>query len=233
MTRTPSNMNEQIFDLRFREQPQIDYSAVTGKPGRRDAKVMQALVGYGITGKRCLDVGPGTGRWLQFLHDHGAAALAAVDVSEEALQRASRMGADCHKADLEHEQLPFESDSFDITLSFMVLEHVKNAHNFVAEIIRVTKPGGLILMSIPNIASLQSRIRLLLGYLPLAVSSDPTHVKFYTPRELRMLCRKHGGEVEVIPTSIALNPFKSKSMRVPSNRMLSGLDDHRLFRIRI
>ena len=227
------NVNAEIFDRRFREKERIDYSRVTGKPGRRDRQTMRTLRSYGIEGRHCLDIGPGTGRWLQFLKDNGAASLAAVDLAPEALDRAADLGARCYTADMEYEKLDCESDSFDITLAFMILEHMKEPSNFVREIIRVTRNSGLVLMSIPNIASFLSRIRLLVGYLPAAVSSDPTHVRFYTRRELQRLFRPHGGEPKIVPTAFSLNPFNIRTWRVPTNRFLAGLDDHTLFQIHI
>lgn len=231
MSNEPQNVNEEIFDERFRTGPSIDYSNIEGKHGRRDRRVIQLLLNHGIEGRRCLDVGPGTGRWLQYLKDHNAEQLSAVDLSEEALSRADEIGASCEKIDVERDPLPFESNSFDITLSFMLLEHLKSPELFVRETIRVTRPSGLLLMTIPNIASFQSRIRLLLGYLPLAVSQDSTHVRFYTSRELRELFRPFASEPEIIPTSFSLHPFNRRKLRVPTNRLLAGLDDNLLFRV--
>lgn len=228
-----SNINRTIFNRRLQRAPELDYSNIPGKPGRRDQRVIQILNNYGIDGRRCLDIGPGTGRWLHFLKHHGAAHIAAVDVSEEALARARQLGAECRSADLEHEPLAFPTDSFDITLSFMLLEHLKHPQLFVKEALRVTKQSGILLMTIPNIASFRSRLRLLLGFLPVAVSQDPTHVRFYRPRDLQRLFSPYGGVIEIIPTSCSLHPFDSRKWRVPTNRWLAGLDDHLLFRVTI
>ena len=86
-------------------------------------------------------------------------------------------------------------------------------------------------MSIPNILSFISRFRVLAGKLPTAVKSDKTHVKFYTKKELNKLFAPFKLQVEIIPTSISINPYNPKSVRLVSNRFLSSFDDHLLFNI--
>lgn len=225
------NTTEEFFDRRFRNQATAGHTIAEGNPGRRDAQVIRALGEYGVRGRHCLDIGPGTGRWLQYLQELGAATLAAVDISRQSLDRVACLGADCQKADLEREPLKFEDGSMDITLAFMILEHLKDPGLFIDEVLRVTRREGLILMTIPNITSFQSRIRLALGMAPVAVAQDPTHVSFYTSRMLRELFRSHDAEVEIIPTGFSLHPRNRRKLQIPTNRLLSGLDDNRLFRV--
>lgn len=44
---------------------------------------------------------------------------------------------------------PFEDKSFDSVVSFEVLEHVKNPDQYISEILRVLKPEGLLMLSVP------------------------------------------------------------------------------------
>jgi len=186
---------------------------------------------FGVEGKRCLDVGPGTGRWLQFLKDNGAAYLGAVDISAESVKRCAKLCDKIQKADVENDRFNFESNSFDIVISFMILEHLRNPMNYLSEIVRVTKDNGVIMMTIPNITSFVSRMRMLMGIMPHAVTCDETHVKYYTKRELKRLFLPYKLQPEVIPTSFSVNPFNTRTMRVPTNRLLSSLDDHTLFKV--
>lgn len=224
---------ENFFDNVFLEKEIINYSQVTGKMGRRDKQVIKHLQEFGIDGKSCLDVGPGTGRWLQLLKDNGASYLGAVDISAESIMRCSSLCNKIQKADVENDRFDFESNSFDIIVSFMILEHLRNPMNYLSEIIRVAKDKSLILMTIPNITSFVSRIRMILGIMPQAVTCDETHVKFYTKRELKRLFFPHHLKPEVIPTSFSLNPFNTRSFRIPTNRFLSSLDDHTLFKVEV
>ncbi len=48
------------------------------------------------------------------------------------------------------ENIPFEADRFDIIFALDVLEHVEDAEVALDEIFRITKPGGLIFISVPT-----------------------------------------------------------------------------------
>lgn len=224
---------EKTFDKMFSQKEIIDYQNLSGEMGRRDKQIIKWLLSYGVKNKYCLDIGPGTGRWLQFLKDNEAANLCAIDISEESLKRCSSLCNKTQKADIEKDDFIFESDYFDIIISFMTLEHLRDPSKFLSEIFRVSKNGTLVLMTIPNIVSFTSRIRVLLGFLPKAVSSDDTHVKFYTKKELIKLFEPFNSLPQMIPTSYSLHPFNIKKLRIPSNRFTSSLDDHLLFSINI
>ena len=159
--------------------------------------------------------------------------MAAVDFSDEALNNSAHLCEKTIKLDVANEKLTIEDNEFDIVISFMVLEHIVNPELFISEVIRVCKPGGMILITIPNIVSFISRIRVLFGYLPLAVSSDKTHVKYYTERELSKLFSTHDLTPDIIPTSFSINPLKQKGFRIPSNIAFKSLDDHILIKINV
>lgn len=70
-------------------------------------------------------------------------------------------------------RLPFEDASCDIIICTEVLEHLTMGSPFVCEMARVLKPSGTALISVPNIASLKSRIKVLFGGVPnMAASGD-------------------------------------------------------------
>ena len=221
--------NEEFFDNVFESNLQKDYSNNTGKIGMRDKKISQILSEYGVNGKTCLDIGPGTGRWLQFIKNMNPSNLVAIDISDVVLTNLENVCNSTHKIDVETDRFPFDDSKFDIIISFMILEHLRNPTNFLSEIIRISNHGALVLMTIPNILSFYSRIRMLLGLLPLAITSNPTHVKFYNKKSLKSLFANYHQNPVIIPTSFSVNPWNLKSLRLPSNRYTSSLDDHTLF----
>ena len=100
-------------------------------------------------GENILDVGCGTGvinRWLAYQTD-GLNQIVGVDINRYLLQEAAalvRMEGletiiDFREGNAEN--LPFNDNEFDLTLSSTVMEEV-DAHKMLAEMIRVTKPGG-------------------------------------------------------------------------------------------
>lgn len=54
--------------------------------------------------------------------------------------------------------LPFPADKFDLVLSSEVIEHLENPRHYLREMAKVTKPGGYILLSTPNIECFTSLI---------------------------------------------------------------------------
>lgn len=98
-------------------------------------------------GGRALDVGCGVGkvvqRWIAVgIDGHG------VDVSEPNIERARKITSNCRIYD--GKTLPFQNGFFHCAGSLNVLEHVEQPENFIAELVRVTMPGGKVVISSPN-----------------------------------------------------------------------------------
>ncbi len=101
-----------------------------------------------------LDVGCGTGSLLADLARSGASSLAGVDLApkilEVAREKLSAAGAeaDLRVADAE-EPLPWASESFDVATLTGALHHFYRPHDVLAEIYRVIRPGGRLLLVDP------------------------------------------------------------------------------------
>jgi SAM-dependent methyltransferase len=102
-----------------------------------------------VRGWSVLDLGCGTGRHSLWLAAVGA-TVTAVDFSEGMLAEARRKpGADAVRFvahDL-HTPLPFADASFDLVVSGLVLEHLRELDHFFAEARRVLKSGGRAVVS--------------------------------------------------------------------------------------
>jgi ubiquinone/menaquinone biosynthesis C-methylase UbiE len=102
-----------------------------------------------FAGKQVLDVGCGNGYVLAQYARHGA-MVHGVDLTPTAVrlcrQRFELAGlrGEFEEADAEH--LPFAEDTFDCVCSMGVLHHVPEPARAVAEIYRVLKPGGRLIV---------------------------------------------------------------------------------------
>ncbi len=73
-----------------------------------------------------------------------------VEYDLEKLREAHQRFPDIHFACGSGEALPLADATMDVVTFFEVFEHVENERRFLEEVHRVLKPGGLILLSVPN-----------------------------------------------------------------------------------
>lgn len=104
--------------------------------------------------------------------------------------------------------LPFGDGEFDAVVCLEGLEHLVNPVQLIAELARVTRPGGEIVISTPNVMSLYSRLHQLLTGAPYqfdpwivpeiapGVSADRGHVFPLSYLQLRYLFGQHGAHVK-------------------------------------
>jgi SAM-dependent methyltransferase len=107
--------------------------------------------------------------------------------------------AEIDHVDVELDRFPYDTASFDVVTSWEVLEHLgRDPMHLLWEANRVLKPGGLLLMTTPNVASLRSLDAVAQGGHPQLWSqfrksgSPDRHQREYTPRELRTMLGKAG-----------------------------------------
>jgi 2-polyprenyl-3-methyl-5-hydroxy-6-metoxy-1,4-benzoquinol methylase len=140
-------------------------------------------------GARVLDLGCGEGWFTRALQEAGADATGA-DVAREPLRRAA---GDLRLVHIESDELPFAPAAFDAVWAGELLEHVQDVVGLLAEIHRVLRPGGELILSTPDHPL---RLRLRLALVPGAFERhlDPRsdHVRFFTARSLGTLLRDAG-----------------------------------------
>ena len=150
---------------------------------------------------RCLDVGCGNGisygRWLK---DH-VGEYVGVDISETAVAEARGLGLGVHRI-RDASDLPFPDGSFASAVCLAVLEHLFQPQLVAAEIVRALRPGGVLVVTVPNVAYWRRRADLLLfgRWNPVGddLSSDQPwrdpHIRFFTTRTLRRMLTRAGFE---------------------------------------
>lgn len=120
---------------------------------RRVLRAQLARIGL-PAGARILDAGCGSGRTLDELARLGTAC--GVDISPAAVAAARLRGhADVRVASVE--DLPFPDDRFDLVTCLDVVEHTDDDRATLRELRRVTRPGGVLLMTVPAYPGLWSR----------------------------------------------------------------------------
>jgi SAM-dependent methyltransferase len=124
-------------------------------------------------GERLLDVGCWGGEGLERMGAAGGfRELYGVDLLDASVEAARRKGIRAERVDLNHETLPFPDEFFDSVTCLAVVAQVFDPERVVAELGRVLKIDGQLLLSVANIAALPHRTALLFGRLPIT-SRDP------------------------------------------------------------
>jgi SAM-dependent methyltransferase len=141
------------------------------------------LLGELRPGDRVLDLGCGAGRFVGALREAGADAV-GVELAEGALERARRNvpGADLRLLD-PGGSVPLGHGEVDLVWCSEVLEHVPDTVALLTEARRVLKPGGRLLVTVPDHGRLR---RTLIALARHEAHYDPLgqHLRFYTRRSL-------------------------------------------------
>ncbi len=147
-------------------------------------------------GSRVLDVGCLGGALLEPVAQD--CHVVGLDVIPDALQHAKARGLHPVLADASG-GLPFRDHSFDLVHAGEVLEHLFDPLALLQELRRVTRPGGRVVGTVPNVANLGDRLRLLAGRAPTVLGLHPDapagdHIRAFTVRRLRQLAAEAGFE---------------------------------------
>ena len=131
----------------------IEKAALRGEPSyvwregqQRRLEMILSAAGKRIEG-RVLENGCGVGMYVEHLLPYGGKVIGL----EYDFERAAEAGT--HSPDVINaagESPPFPSNAFDLILSHEVLEHVQDDAQAVREMVRVLRPGGRIVLFVPN-----------------------------------------------------------------------------------
>lgn len=125
-----------------------------------------------------LDIACGTGFGSNMLAEKASRVIGGdIDSSVIALNKKEWLRNNLDFQKLDATQLPFEDDTFDVLVSFETIEHSKEYDAMLNEFKRVTKPGGLLFISTPNI------------YVnsPSGIVTNPYHTQEFTPEAFNNL----------------------------------------------
>jgi SAM-dependent methyltransferase len=136
----------------------------------------------GPPGGRLLDIGAGRGRFV--------AAASAAGWSAEGIEPSAR-GVEAARAqygvELEPSALSDAAGTYDAVSLWHVLEHLDDPGEALAHVASLLSPGGVLLVGVPNLASVQARI----GGDRWFHLDLPRHRTHFTPAGLHRLLERH------------------------------------------
>jgi SAM-dependent methyltransferase len=141
-------------------------------------------------GARVLDYGCGHAAYLSDFHHRGV-AISGAEIAEYAVEACRNHGYDVHKVD-DFSHIPFHEGEFDVIYLMQVFEHLRSPHNFLKELARILKSGGMLYLAVPNAASIWRKV---FGHNWVSGWFAPFHLFHYTRDTLEKLARQHGFEL--------------------------------------
>ena len=182
------------------------------------------------SGRSLLDIGCGSGTFLHLARRRGflphgmdvsARAVAAAREQYGLAVRQGEIGSDVWKG-----------RDFDLVTMFHVLEHLPDPRRAITYAGGLLKPGGRLILQVPNVASLQARIFGARWY-GLDV---PRHLINFTPQALRLLLGQAGFSCKLVPRfslrdnpaslasslAIGLDPIGRRGREKRSNAIMEG-----------
>lgn len=122
-----------------------------------------------------LDIGCGTGAWLERLAGQGFSNLHGTDLDVAQFQTQK---ATCSAANLDRDDLGLGDRRFGLISAIEVIEHLENPGRLFFHVSQSLTPDGWFLLTTPNIHSVNCRLRFLLtGNLKsFDAKGDPTHI---------------------------------------------------------
>jgi SAM-dependent methyltransferase len=164
-----------------------------------------AWLPQGSAGHAALELGTHHISMLPFLRDKGFAHVVGAQRGTDggmSMRLWDSSTVEIHAFDAERPPFPFSDRCYDLVLCCEVLEHLTgDPMAMMTEINRVLKPGGMLLLTTPNIASARAVRSLLHGHWPYLDpafnrnGSPDRHNLEYSPVELRGLMEAAGFEI--------------------------------------
>ncbi len=169
------------------------------------------LLGAVQPGERVLDAGCGAGRFVAALREIGADPV-GVEIAEGALERARRIvpGADLRLVEPDG-SLPLGHGEIDLVWCSEVLEHVADTTSFLTEARRVLKPGGRILVTVPD-HGVARRTAIAIARHEQHYDPLGQHLRFYTRRSLATALEATGFE-RIHAARFAPGALKARAIR--------------------
>lgn len=158
-----------------------------------------------------LDVGCGNGRYLDGMSALGW-RVKGVEFNEYAINVCRLSKLDVHHGDLFSAK--FESDSFDVINVSHVIEHVPNPKQLFAELARILKKNGTLIIKTPNSEAL-GRALFNTNWFPNDV---PRHIYFFSEKNLREVGNACGLKVQEIKTRTSAKPILNSLDYVTMNK---------------
>lgn len=152
-----------------------------------------------MQGSEVLELGVATGYFSRYLSQVSGCQVDGVELDAGMAQEAKPWCRKLLVADLDKIRLAdhFSPDTYDAVVCADVLEHLAGPEDVLQQLKGLLKPGGVVVMSVPNIAYAGMVLSLMAGEFEYRSEGilDRTHRRFYTRQSLLEMIDEAGYEV--------------------------------------
>lgn len=150
--------------------------------------------------RRLLDVGCGMGFFLKLMKEHGWSVDGIEPAPEAAKHARETLGLPIFEGTIEKAVL--QDGSYDLVTLWYVLEHVPNPHEIIERCSKLLKPGGVLIIRVPN-QNIGIDVCLdRLGLQKYFLMNPPRHLFDWSPKTLGKMLKKYGFSVLSIRNGI-------------------------------
>jgi hypothetical protein len=186
---------------------------------RQIAQVVRTLA---LEEVRLLEVDARHGRdTLRYRDETFRAGRPMIYAEQDLRDPEARAETDIAVVDLEKARFPAPDDFFDLVVWNRGLVRLKNPVPALQEVRRVLRPGGILVVAVPNLAALHNRLLLLAGRQPTTHVKNGQYVRGFTCRSMRRLLQHDLGFLVQQFAGVGVAPFTGADAPSP----LRGLAD--------
>lgn len=178
-----------------------------------------------VTGeaKLILDIGCGGGSLAEKLILSGK-VIDGISISPNELQEAKEFLRQGYLFNLENGLPPeIKSNGYDCVICSHILEHIAYPEKLLEDIKNVLKPGGTLVVALPNLFHYKTRLQLLQGNFPYSETGiwDYTHVRWYTFKSaLKLFSQNYIVDLATVTGELPFNSFFKKILPSRLSRFL-------------
>lgn len=177
----PQEMVEQLY-----ASSGFNYSQEIPSLKKTYGRYLKRLEKYGVEKNEFLDIGCGNGFVLEVALSQGYKNISGLEPSRDAVEKADPT-IKPHILCGGLSDTAYRDRTFDTLTLFQIFDHIANPSEFLHNVYRLLRPGGLLLLLQHNVNSWSARV--LRERSPIY---DVEHNYLYSPKTLSMLLNKHG-----------------------------------------
>jgi 2-polyprenyl-3-methyl-5-hydroxy-6-metoxy-1,4-benzoquinol methylase len=204
--RTPEELRSLYGADYFANYPGLEDYAQDTIQRDYEARVRVRFVQRYCAGGQLLEIGAAAGHFLVAAGAAGFEAVGIEPAGEVAERARQRFGVDIRQGFAE--DLPFPPGSFDVACAWHVVEHVANPADALVKVRDLLRPGGYLILEVPNIESVYAR-----SWGERWVNLDLAHhVAHYGPTSMEALLTSAGyttESMETFPSLGYVNPRRA------------------------